>query len=219
MRKLSNSTKAATGLLLLAFVVIIAGFSPLSIKQGSQVDAKSLAKKAIDAFNKRTPELLNQIFAAKITYHSQSDTESSEATIRPIYDNNLATYPDFKFTLDDVVAEGNKVAIRAIFEGTHKTYGKKVRIASHWIGRVEGGKFVEMWEVVDAAWQQQLVYTITSPEQERNKEKASINETKSLKTNQRRNDHCDIEVTRKAPNQSCFIALNSYVGPRKNFSR
>lgn len=77
-----------------------------------------------------------QIFAPKFIYHEGSATVSSEQIIRSFYDSNLATYPDFKFTLEDVIAEGNKVAIRVIFEGTHKTYGKKIRFVDHWIGRV-----------------------------------------------------------------------------------
>lgn len=177
MRTLSDFTKAASGLLLLAFLVIIAGFSPMSINQSSRVDIKSLVKKTVDAFNNRTPELAEQVFAPKFIYHPGSATQSSEQTIRSFYDSNLATYPDFKFTLEDAIAEGNKVAIRIIFEGTHKTSGKKIRVADHWIGRAEGGKFVEAWEVVDAlTWNQQLGYTITPPEQKEGQEKANIQE-------------------------------------------
>ncbi|MCI0696843.1 ester cyclase [candidate division KSB1 bacterium] len=182
MRTLSNSIKAATGLLLLALVVIIAGFLPMSFNQGSQVGTKSLVKKTVDAFNNRTPELAEQAFAPKFIYHPGSATESSEQTIRSFYDNNLATYPDFKGTLEDVVAEGNKAAARIIFEGTHKEYGKKIRAVDHWIGRVEGGKFVEVWELVDAlTWYRQLGYTITPPEQQASANQAQVEAINKLR--------------------------------------
>lgn len=170
MRPLPNLTKATMGVVLLAFVVITAGFSPTSANKSSQDDIKALAKKGVDAWNNRTPEVIDQIFAPKMIYHSGSATEGSEASFRAIYENNIATFPDFKITIDDIIADGNKVLMRLISEGTHKEFGKKVRFVEHWIGRVENGKFVEAWEVVDfLTMYKQLGYTITPPEQQAEK--------------------------------------------------
>ena len=128
-------------------------------------DIKSLFRKGIEGFNNRTPEQLEQCFPSKFIIHEGSDRDSSEVTARSFYDNNLATYPDFKFTIVDMIVEGNKIAARIIFEGTNKTLSKKIRIIDHWIGKVENGKFVEVWELVDEISElKQLGYTITSPQ-------------------------------------------------------
>ena len=167
MRTLSNLTKAKVVLTLVLSLVILLGFTNLSINKENQEDIKSLIQKVIDAFNNRTPEVLDEVSAPKLIYHSGSAAESIELTWRSFYDNNLAFYPDFKFTVEDIIVEGDKVVVRFIFEGTSKTFGKKVRVADHWIGRVEHGKFVEAWEIADAlGWYRQLGYSIVPSENE-----------------------------------------------------
>jgi predicted ester cyclase len=59
-------------------------------------------------------------------------------------------FPDFHFTIDDMVVEGDKVAIRETITGTHKgafmgipPTNKKVTIWALEIDRVAGGKIVE----------------------------------------------------------------------------
>lgn len=166
MKTLSNLTRTAMILTLVFAIIILLGFLNLSGNKETQQNIKLLAQKAIDAFNNRTPEVLDQISSPKLIYHSGSAIEGKELTWRSFYDNNIASYPDFKFTVEDIIAEGDKVVVRFIFEGTDKDYGKKVRVADHWIGRVEDGKFVEAWEIADlVSWYKQLGYTIAPPEQ------------------------------------------------------
>ena len=59
-------------------------------------------------------------------------------------------FPDFHFTIDDMVVEGDKVAIRETITGTHKgafmgipPTNKKVTMWALEINRVSGGKIVE----------------------------------------------------------------------------
>ena len=64
--------------------------------------------------------------------------------------------PDFHCTIDDMFAEGDKVATRFTITGTFKgemmgitPTGKKATIAVIVITRWEGGKEVEAWESLD----------------------------------------------------------------------
>jgi len=64
-----------------------------------------------------------------------------------------SAFPDSHVTIDDMVVEGDKVAIRWTWTGTHKgeiggvpPTGEKVTIWGVNIERVVGGKFVETWE-------------------------------------------------------------------------
>jgi len=73
-------------------------------------------------------------------------------------------FPDLHVTIDDMVAEGDKVATRWTLTGTHKgeiegvpPTGKKMTIRGVSIERVVGGKFVETWERYDSlGFMQQL---------------------------------------------------------------
>ena len=68
----------------------------------------------------------------------------------------LAAFPDSHFTVDDVVVEGEKAAIRHTFAGTHKgefqgipPTGKSVVINGIEIQHIVDGKLVEAWLNVD----------------------------------------------------------------------
>ena len=61
-------------------------------------------------------------------------------------------FPDIKFTIDDLVAEGDKVATRTTFRGTHKgdfmgvaPTGKAVTVTGIGILHIANGKIQEGW--------------------------------------------------------------------------
>ena len=65
-------------------------------------------------------------------------------------------FSDFKFTLEDLVAEGDRVVHRYILSGIHQAEfmgvpatGKKVKFGGVMILRFAGGKIVESWNFVD----------------------------------------------------------------------
>jgi predicted ester cyclase len=66
------------------------------------------------------------------------------------------SFPDWNERVDDIVAEGDKVAIRFTSTGTHRGVfagiaptGKKVSIQEMAIFRLANGKIVEQWGVPD----------------------------------------------------------------------
>jgi predicted ester cyclase len=73
-------------------------------------------------------------------------------------------FSDLHLTIDDIIVEGDKVAARFTFSGTHKgeflgipPTNKKVTIWGIWIDRIAGGKFVESWVRYDSlSFMQQL---------------------------------------------------------------
>jgi steroid delta-isomerase-like uncharacterized protein len=78
---------------------------------------------------------------------------------------NLSTpFANIQCTAEDVVAEGDKVAVRWIWRGTHKgefmgipATGKQVTITGISILRIAGGKIVEEWgEMNSLGMMQQL---------------------------------------------------------------
>ena len=79
-------------------------------------------------------------------------------------------FPDFEATIDDIVAEGDKVVIRQTWSGTHKgefmgvpPTGKSVSFGVIDIIRIDGGKFVEHWGQMDTMGMMQQLGAIPTP--------------------------------------------------------
>ena len=82
----------------------------------------------------------------------------------------FAAFPDIKITVEDMVAEGDKVVARYTMSGTHKgglmgiaATGKKVSITGIEIIRVSAGKLVEHWGASDGLGMMRQVGAIPSP--------------------------------------------------------
>jgi predicted ester cyclase len=68
-----------------------------------------------------------------------------------------AAFPDLEYTVEDQIAEGNRVSTRHRASSTHEgellgiaPAGNRVEIAGISIMRIEGGKIEEIWENYDA---------------------------------------------------------------------
>jgi predicted ester cyclase len=84
----------------------------------------------------------------------------------------LQAFPDIHETTEDVIAEGDKVAARGYFTGTHNgefmnipATGKQVRVPYIAMYRVENGKIVENWVQMDMLGMTQQLGVIPQPEQ------------------------------------------------------
>jgi steroid delta-isomerase-like uncharacterized protein len=79
-------------------------------------------------------------------------------------------FPDFKATIEDIIAEGDKVVIRMTWSGTQKgefmgvpPTGKSVSFGVLDIIRIAGGKFVEHWGQMDSMRMMQQLGAIPTP--------------------------------------------------------
>jgi steroid delta-isomerase-like uncharacterized protein len=82
----------------------------------------------------------------------------------------LAGLPDLQVTIEEMVAEGDKVGVRRSYEGTHRgellgvpPTGKQVRIGGISIFRMDGGKIAEHWEQLDRLTLMQQLGVIPAP--------------------------------------------------------
>ena len=69
-----------------------------------------------------------------------------------------AAFPDSHHTIEDLIAEGDKVVTRFTWTGTHRgefegipPSGRRISVGGIWIHRLEGGRIVEGrdWGLVD----------------------------------------------------------------------
>jgi predicted ester cyclase len=58
-------------------------------------------------------------------------------------------FPDVRVEIESMVAEGDLVAVRLTFSGTHAPTGERATWPEMVFARFSGGKAVESWEVTD----------------------------------------------------------------------
>ena len=80
-----------------------------------------------------------------------------------------AAFPDLHVTIEELLAEGDKVAARLTFAGTHagpfqgiEATGKKVRWSGIWIYRIAHGRLVERWHSYDMLGLLQQIGCVTN---------------------------------------------------------
>jgi steroid delta-isomerase-like uncharacterized protein len=81
-------------------------------------------------------------------------------------------FPDLQTTIEDMIAEGDKVVTRWTVRGTHKgeimgiaPTGKQVTMTGISIDRIEGGKIVEEWNEMDMLGMMQQLGAVPPPKQ------------------------------------------------------
>jgi steroid delta-isomerase-like uncharacterized protein len=100
---------------------------------------------------RRLFEELNKGKAAAMAAIDRSiDMRGDLKNIKQSISEEFSAFPDLHYTIDDMVAEGDKVAARVTMTGTHKgefmgipPTNKKITIRAIFIERFAGGKIVE----------------------------------------------------------------------------
>ena len=122
----------------------------MSIKEN-----KALTRKIFSLLNAGELDAYYQLFASDYVARFPTASFSLEQT-KKIDSSLFSAFPDYHFTLDDVVAEGDKVAFRTTFVGTHTVEwmgvaptGKKMSFTMFYISRIVNGKVAEDWGLTD----------------------------------------------------------------------
>src|SRR5688572_14491947 len=112
----------------------------------------------IDGLNRGDVSAADKVFAADCVIHinGSPDRNLSVEGFKQMVTGLLAAFPDLRFTIEDQIIEGNKVAFRWVAEGTNSApfgsvpaTGRRVRVDGLIVDRVADGKVVERWEQWD----------------------------------------------------------------------
>jgi predicted ester cyclase len=122
----------------------------MSIKEN-----KALIRKIFSLLNAGELDAYYQLFASDYVVRFPTASFSLEQT-KKIDAVLFSAFPDYNFTLHDVLAEGDKVAFRTTFVGTHTVEwmgiaptGKKMSFTMLYISRIVNGKVAEDWGLTD----------------------------------------------------------------------
>jgi predicted ester cyclase len=141
-----------------------------------QDDNKALVRRFIDYVNNDPFAPIDEFFASSYRYHNASVPEVKN--LQGVKDFNAAAYsafPDIRITIEDMVAEGDKVVYRGSARGTHQgefmgiaPTGKQISFTSTVVSRIADGRFQEDWESLDLLnVLQQLGATIRTPQSDK----------------------------------------------------
>jgi len=122
---------------------------------------KTLIRRFIEEiFNQGNLSLVDELFAPDFVEREQlpPGIPKNREGIKVLTGMLRSAFPDFKATIEDILAEGDKVVIRMTWSGTHTggefmgipATGKKVSIGVIDIIRIAGGKVVEPWGQMDS---------------------------------------------------------------------
>jgi len=65
-------------------------------------------------------------------------------------------FPDINITINDMVAEGDRVAVLVTWRAVNKDSGKKIEMTNANVFKIAKGRIVEAWNVTDIRLAQQL---------------------------------------------------------------
>ncbi len=135
---------------------------------------KALVRRLEEVFNRGNISLVDELFAPDFVEHEElpPGIPPGREAVKQLTTMFRSAFPDFKATIDDIVAEGDKVVIRQTWSGTHKgefmgvpPTGKSVSFGVIDIVRIAGGKLVEHWGQMDMMGMMQQLGAIPTPGQ------------------------------------------------------
>ena len=113
---------------------------------------KAIVRRLIEAENERNWALFDEVLAPDFVV---SDSPIGREIYKQSCKEFIKAFPDFRGTIEDMIAEGDKVWVRGKYTGTHKgehfglaPTGKKVTMTAVAIYSIVDTKVVEMWTLI-----------------------------------------------------------------------
>jgi steroid delta-isomerase-like uncharacterized protein len=117
-------------------------------------------------------DALKEVYADTFVMHEPGEDVRGIEGLTQFVSTIRSALPDLRVTLDDDIAEGEKVVSRWRAQGTHQgelmgiaPTGNEVAITGITIHRIEDGKIIEEWENWDALGLMQQIGAVPAPEQ------------------------------------------------------
>jgi steroid delta-isomerase-like uncharacterized protein len=131
---------------------------------------KALARRVIEElFIRGNLEVSDELIAPNYIFHDPASPEEvrSPEGFKHFASTFRRAFPDLQVTIEDQIAEGEKVVTRYTARGTHQgelmglpASGKRVTIVGASVTRASGGKLAETWDHYDALGMMQQIGVI-----------------------------------------------------------
>ena len=137
---------------------------------------KALARRFMDeVYNKGNVDFIDEIVASTYVVYDPNNPGGISGGVegaKQFVEMYRSAFPDLQITVEDLIAEGEKVVTRWTARGTHRGQltgippsGNRVEVTGISIDRIEGGNFVESWSNLDTLGMMQQIGAVPSAEQ------------------------------------------------------
>lgn len=123
-------------------------------------DYKAMAQRWFtEVMNEGNEEVIDELTAENFVDHDPlPGTSPDRQGIHDFVKQVRAAFPDIEMTADDILVEGDQLAVRSTMRGTHQgefmgipASGKKVEVSNYDFVRFENDQVVEHWGTIDSA--------------------------------------------------------------------
>jgi steroid delta-isomerase-like uncharacterized protein len=118
-----------------------------------------------EAINQNSLQVLDEITSSQVRVHTPfSQQQAGREGLEEVSTSMLRAFPDYHVTIEDQIAEADKVVTRYIARGTHQgelmgvpSTGKEVSVSGIDIDRISEGQIVEHWSEADVLGMMQQI--------------------------------------------------------------
>ena len=128
-------------------------------QNNKEEENKNLIRRAVDEiWNKGEYDKLGEFISPdfKVYFNSSDDQVHGVRGTRQYYTELRNAFPDIHFTIDTMIAEGDKVVTQWTAKGTHKgvfkgipATGQKITISAIDIDQIVDGRSIQCWMKMD----------------------------------------------------------------------
>jgi predicted SnoaL-like aldol condensation-catalyzing enzyme len=118
---------------------------------GTAQNNKTVQRRIIDeVINQKNLDLADELFSEDHELHPEAlGVGRGPEGIKRAFAGLHEEFPDVHVEIESIVAEGDMVAVRLTFSGTHAPSGERATWPEMVFARFSEGKAVESWEVTD----------------------------------------------------------------------
>ena len=140
----------------------------------SAEESKAIMRRFWAVWEQGNVDLLDELLAPEYVNHTLAtpDLPPGPEGVKEVVSMFHSAMPDLRVVVEDMVAEGDKVATRYALEGTHRgelfgaaPTGGRLSIKSITLERVSGGKIREHWRVTDEMGMMRQLGVFAVPEE------------------------------------------------------
>lgn len=141
----------------------------------SAEESKVTMRRYFDVYEQGNIELLDELLSPDYVNHTPATPElpTGPEGVKGVVTMFRSAMPDLRVVIEDMIAEGDKVATRYTLEGTHEgelfgvpPTGNRLSIKSMTVERVSDGKIRDHWRVTDSLDMMQQLGVVPEPGQE-----------------------------------------------------
>jgi steroid delta-isomerase-like uncharacterized protein len=132
----------------------------LRLWRSKMADYKEMAQRwYAEVMNEGNEDVIEELCAPNFVDHDPlPGTSPDRDGLHDFVKQVRTAFPDLDARIDDVLVEGDEIAVRATIRGTHEgnfmgipPTGKKVEVANYDFVRIENDQAVEHWGTIDSA--------------------------------------------------------------------